>query len=69
MERGSTLLPGGDWHLDWVEVVDMNRGHTYRWKCGAWFGSKDGLVKEWNAEKAIAGEKQPLELIESPAGL
>ncbi|KAG2450199.1 hypothetical protein HYH02_000301 [Chlamydomonas schloesseri] len=69
VERGSTLLPGGDWHLDWVEVVDMNRGHTYRWKCGAWFSSKDGLVKEWSAEKAIAGEKQPLELIESPAGV
>ncbi|KAG2499991.1 hypothetical protein HYH03_002273 [Edaphochlamys debaryana] len=69
VERGSSLLPGADWHLDWVEVVDMNRGHTYRWKCGAWFNSKEGLRKEWVAEKAAVGSQQPLELIESPGGI
>ncbi|GFR41097.1 hypothetical protein Agub_g1741 [Astrephomene gubernaculifera] len=69
VERGGSALPGADWSLDWVEVTDMTRGHTYRWKCGAWFSSKDGLKKEWTAEKAAAGERQPLELIESPAGV
>ncbi|KXZ56858.1 hypothetical protein GPECTOR_1g774 [Gonium pectorale] len=68
VERGSSALPGSDWHLDWLEVVDMTRGHTYRWKCAAWFSTKDGLKKEWTAEKAAAGESQPLELVESPAG-
>ncbi len=68
VERGSSLLPGSDWHLDWVELVDLNRGHKYRWKCGAWFSGKEGLKKEWTAEKAAAGEQQPLTLIESPAG-
>ncbi|GLC44364.1 hypothetical protein PLESTF_000049800 [Pleodorina starrii] len=69
VERGSSALPGADWHLDWVEVVDMGRGHTYRWRCGAWFNTKDGLKKEWTLERAVAGEVQPLELIESPAGV
>lgn len=68
MERGSSVLPGADWHLDWLEVVDMSRGHTYRWKCGTWFSNKEGLKKEWTLEKATAGETQPLQLIESPAG-
>ncbi|PNH12713.1 Lipoxygenase y domain-containing protein 1 [Tetrabaena socialis] len=69
VERGSSVLPGSDWMLDYVEVVDLDRGHTYRWKCGAWFNGKEGLKKEWSAEKAAAGEQQALELVESPAGV
>lgn len=30
IERGATLLPGSDWHLQTIEVVDVTRGHTYK---------------------------------------
>lgn len=69
MERGPSRLLGGDWHLDWVEAVDVQRGHTYRWRCRQWFSSKEGLKKEWSLDAAKAGQAQPLELETGPAEL
>lgn len=54
--------------MDFIEVTDMSRGHTYKWSCNEWFDSKQGARKEWTVERAVAGEKQPLTLVEAPGG-
>jgi hypothetical protein len=54
------LLGGGE---EWLPLCG-----GCRWRTDAWFSSKEGLKKEWSAEKAAAGEKQALELVESPGG-
>ncbi|KAG1672531.1 hypothetical protein FOA52_002840, partial [Chlamydomonas sp. UWO 241] len=64
---------GADWHLDWIEVTDVERGHNYKWRCGHWFDKTEGQVKEWSVEAVMAGQpvsgqKMQLELVEAPAG-
>lgn len=66
MERGSSMTLGADWHLDTVSVMDINRGHSYSWKCGQWFDSKHGLKKTWSSS---GGANQGLNLIEGPPGI
>lgn len=69
VERAKTATLGGDWFLDFIEVTDVSRSHTYKWKCGAWFDDKAGLRKEWSVQGQTAGTPQPLMLIEAPGGV
>ncbi len=68
VEAGKSLTCGSDWNLDFIEVTDVVRGHTYKWQCGQWFNSKDGLKKEWAVDKMVQGVTQPLTLVEARGG-
>lgn len=63
------MTAGADWHLDWIEVTDLTRGHTYKWRCGYWFSKSDGLKKEWSVQAVMQGLPLQLELVEAPAGV
>ena len=51
-----------------LQVTDVLRGHTYKWRCGHWFDAKEGRKKEWSAAAVMQGQPQALELVEAPAG-
>jgi hypothetical protein len=68
IERQESLLPAADWHLDWIEVTDITRGHTFKWRCGSWFSKKDGMKKEWSVDAVLQGIPLQLELVEAPSG-
>ncbi|KAK9824333.1 hypothetical protein WJX72_009517 [[Myrmecia] bisecta] len=63
LEKAANSLPGSDWHLERLLVTDVQRKRSYTFSCGAWFSSKDGLVKSWAADKA--GQKQDLTLVKT----
>lgn len=69
VERGKTFMCGGNWNLDMIEVLDVSRGHKYKWACGRWFNSKEGLKKEWSRDRmSVHAQEQDLELVEEPGG-
>eukprot|EP00798_Chlamydomonas_sp_ICE-L_P018431 gene18431-24907_t len=68
LEMGSTMTLGADWHLDWIEVTDIDRNHTYKWRCGHWFNSKEGTKKEWSVPAVLQGLPMQLTLVEAPGG-
>uniref|UniRef100_A0A7S3VHN2 PLAT domain-containing protein n=1 Tax=Dunaliella tertiolecta TaxID=3047 RepID=A0A7S3VHN2_DUNTE len=68
VERGKTFMCGANWNLDMIEVLDVSRGHTYKWACGKWFNDKEGLKKEWHRDR-MGQQPQDLELVEAPAGV
>ena len=68
VELQDSMTLGADWHLDWIEVSDVLRGHTYKWRCGRWFNDKEGKKKEWSAAAVMQGHPLQLELVEAPPG-
>jgi hypothetical protein len=69
VELQDSITLGSDWHLDWIEVADLLRGHVYKWRCGQWFNAKEGKKKEWSVAGVMQGKQMPLELVEAPAGM
>ncbi|KAI8462529.1 MAG: hypothetical protein J3K34DRAFT_500007 [Monoraphidium minutum] len=69
VERGGGPDRALDWHMDHIEVADMDRGLTYKWCCVEWFSARDGLRKEWDAGLQPgpgAPTDQALRLVEAP---
>ena len=68
LQLEGNMTAGLDWHLDWISVTDVARGHTYMWRCGRWFNSREGMRKEWSVDSVMSGQPLQLELTQAPAG-
>jgi len=43
-------LMSDDWHLDTLDITDVNAGRVYKFECKAWFNKKAGLEKIWQRD-------------------